>query len=150
MADGFDDAGIDDAAGPVILRPDMSDAPFTVGSIHLADGRRLAFAETGPKDGLPILYLHGAIGAPLNASPELADTIARLRLGWITLQRPGFGDSHPLRGRTLLDLADDVRALAAALELERIAIVGVSALVRKAFGTAVRTHWRARTASRPL
>ena len=105
----------------------MIDAPFRVGSIRLADGRRLAFAAAGPDDGFPILYLHGAIGSPLRASPLLARTIDRLRLRWVCVQRPGFAGSDHQPGRTLLDFAGDVRQLARALGMSRLGLVGVSA-----------------------
>ncbi len=105
----------------------MIDALFTVGSIRLADGRALAYASGGAADGFPVLYLHGAIGSPLRASPPLAGTIDRLGLRWICVQRPGFAGSDPLPGRRMLDLAGDIRQLAAALGLARVGLVGVSA-----------------------
>jgi pimeloyl-ACP methyl ester carboxylesterase len=105
----------------------MIDAPFTVGSTRLADGRALGFASAGSQDGFPVLYLHGAIGAPLRASPVLAETISRLDLRWICVERPGFGRSDPRPGRTMLDLAGDVRQLAGTLGIARCAVVGVSA-----------------------
>jgi pimeloyl-ACP methyl ester carboxylesterase len=105
----------------------MIDVSFKEDWIRLADGRRLAFSTTGPGDGFPILYLHGAIGSPLRASVELARAIERLGLRWICVQRPGFGASDAAPGRRMVDFAADVAALAAALDIGRLALVGVSA-----------------------
>ena len=45
----------------------------------------------------------------------------------ITVDRPGYGRSDPLPGRTLLGWADDVEQLLDHLGIERCAVVGVSA-----------------------
>jgi pimeloyl-ACP methyl ester carboxylesterase len=95
--------------------------------LRLADGRRLAYTETGPRHGRPVLYCHGAIGTPLGASCELEQITAELGVRHIALSRPGTGGSDPSPGRSLLSFADDVKALALALELDRIDLVGVSA-----------------------
>ena len=96
-------------------------------AIRLPDGRRLAYTEAGRPDGFPIVYLHGAIGSPLSGDSELMRTIDERGLRLLLVQRPGFGESTPLPGRTLLDFAGDVGAFADALRLERFGIVGVSA-----------------------
>ena len=46
--------------------------------LELADGRRMAFTATGPADGLPVIYCHGAIGTPLSASVDLERLSERL------------------------------------------------------------------------
>jgi pimeloyl-ACP methyl ester carboxylesterase len=93
--------------------------------IRLADGRALAVTEVGPQDGRPVMYLHGAIGAPLE--PTLAGAIEALGIRLILPQRPGFGRSEPQPRRTLLHFAADLEQLADRLELERFSVVGVSA-----------------------
>jgi pimeloyl-ACP methyl ester carboxylesterase len=95
--------------------------------LRLADGRRIAYTETGPRGGRPVLYCHGAIGTPLGASAELEAITAELGVRYLALSRPGTGGSDPAPGRTLLSLAPDVRALADALELDRLDLIGVSA-----------------------
>lgn len=104
----------------------MSQTVFTPGSVELPDGRRLAVQELGGAQGFPVLYLHGAIGSPLVASPELLGVVARLGLRWVCVSRPGFGGSDALPGRRLLDFPADVAALARARGWRRLAIVGVS------------------------
>lgn len=105
----------------------MAAAVFTPGSIDLGDGRRLAFSTAGPAGGMPVLYLHGAIGAPLQVSDQLAHAIDDLQLRWICVQRPGFGESDRHPERTMCDFADDVGELATALGLRRLRVIGVSA-----------------------
>lgn len=98
-----------------------------VGVVPLRDGRRLAYLATGPRDGLLVLYLHGAIGSPQDASPELEAVTDELGIRYVMVSRPGFGCSDRAPGRTLLDFAGDLAALADALGHERFAVVGVSA-----------------------
>jgi pimeloyl-ACP methyl ester carboxylesterase len=95
-------------------------------TVGLRDGRRLGYGEAGPANGEAVLYLHGAIGAPLRRSASLESTIEELRIRYLAVSRPGFGASDCLPGRTLLQHADDVEQLADALGLGRFAVVGVS------------------------
>ncbi|HEX4009863.1 MAG TPA: alpha/beta hydrolase [Solirubrobacteraceae bacterium] len=97
------------------------------GTLRLPDGRRMTFVDTGPRDGLPVLYCHGAIGTPLRDSVNLQAIVARLGIRHIAVNRPGFAGSDPHRRRTVVAFAADVRALADALALERFSVVGVSA-----------------------
>jgi pimeloyl-ACP methyl ester carboxylesterase len=105
----------------------VTDLPAASRAVRLADGRRLAFRDVGPRGGTPVVYLHGAIGSPLQCGGPLAAAIEDLRIRLLLPQRPGFGASDPHRGRTLLDFAGDVDQLADALGLDRFAVVGVSA-----------------------
>ena len=96
-------------------------------TVRLADGRSLALGDVGPSDGLPVMYLHGAIGAPLERRGALALAIETLGVRLLLPQRPGFGGSDPHPDRTLLDFASDLEQVADALELPAFALVGVSA-----------------------
>lgn len=104
----------------------MGQTAFTPGSVVLPDGRRLAFAEFGPQDGFPVLYLHGAIGSPLEASPGLREVVERLNVRWVSVSRPGFGGSDARPGRRLLDFPADVAALARAHRWSHVGVLGVS------------------------
>src|SRR5262245_8246255 len=73
------------------------------------------------------MYLHGAIGAPLDCRGELAAAIEALGVRVLVPWRPGFGASDPRPGRTLLDHAGDLEQVADALGIARFAVAGVSA-----------------------
>jgi pimeloyl-ACP methyl ester carboxylesterase len=94
-------------------------------TVLLGDGRRLGYAEWGDPAGRPLLYFHGWPGARVEG--RLADDAAMaggVRL--IALDRPGMGlsDFQPRRG--LVDWPDDVVEVAAALGLDRFAVLGIS------------------------
>ncbi|MCL2418744.1 MAG: alpha/beta hydrolase, partial [Conexibacteraceae bacterium] len=93
----------------------------------LRDGRRLAFTVAGPADGSPVLYCHGAIGTPLDATVDLQRIAHEAGVRYIAPSRPGIGGSDPQPGRTVLGFADDVSTLADALGLDRFSVAGVSA-----------------------
>jgi pimeloyl-ACP methyl ester carboxylesterase len=96
-------------------------------TVTLADGRRLAFTATGPQDGVPVIYCHGAIGTPIDATIDLQRITRALGVRYIAPSRPGIGGSDASPGRTVLDFADDIRELADSLDLKRFSVVGVSA-----------------------
>jgi pimeloyl-ACP methyl ester carboxylesterase len=93
----------------------------------LKDGRSLVYTVTGPPDGSPVFYCHGAIGTPVDATVDLQRITRQAGIRYIAPSRPGVGGSDPQPGRTVLDFADDLDALADALGLERFSVVGVSA-----------------------
>jgi pimeloyl-ACP methyl ester carboxylesterase len=97
------------------------------GTAVLLDGRRLAWSAGGDGDGVPIVYLHGAIGTPVRRTPELDALIASLGMRYIAVSRPGFGGSDPSPGRRIADFPADLEQLADRLGLGRFAVVGVSA-----------------------
>jgi pimeloyl-ACP methyl ester carboxylesterase len=95
------------------------------GKIRLPDGRALAWAEYGDPKGQPLLYCHGFPGSRLEAA--LADAAARER-GWrlFAPDRPGYGRSDHLPGRSLVGWPADAATLADHLGVERFAVLGVS------------------------
>jgi pimeloyl-ACP methyl ester carboxylesterase len=95
--------------------------------LRLADGRRLNYSQTGPDDGFPVFYCHGAIGTPLRRAVDLEALTAEVGVRYIAVSRPGIGGSDPAPGRTVLDFGTDLGELADALALTRFAVVGVSA-----------------------
>lgn len=112
-------AGAGGIAGAVTVT-----GPERTGEQRLPGGRRLGWAEWGPRDGLPVLFCPGA-----GTSRHLgfgAGAVARLGVRLISLDRPGLGASGPLPGRTFADFAEDVRAFTAARGLGRPAMVGNS------------------------
>ncbi|MGE3480293.1 MAG: alpha/beta fold hydrolase [Gammaproteobacteria bacterium] len=93
--------------------------------LRLADGRTIAYLDLGDAGGSPIFYFHGYPGSRLEA--RLAAGAAQGHgLRMLAPDRPGFGQSTFLPGRTIGAWAADVAELADRLELARFAIVGVS------------------------
>jgi pimeloyl-ACP methyl ester carboxylesterase len=93
--------------------------------IRLADGRTLAILESGDPGGSPALYFHGYPGSRLEGRVA-AGAARRHGLRLLAPDRPGFGHSTFLPGRTIGAWAADVAELADRFELERFAILGVS------------------------
>jgi len=96
------------------------------GFLTTREGRRIAFSAAGPRDGLPVVYLHGGIGTPLQRAPQLDALISRLQIRHVTIARPGFGDSDPAPDRRITDFPDDLERVVDHLQLERVVLVGVS------------------------
>jgi pimeloyl-ACP methyl ester carboxylesterase len=105
--------------------------------IRLPDGRMLGYAEYGARRGVAIISCHGAMSSRLDvafAAPLCAERHVRL----LAPDRPGIGLSDPRPGRTMLDWADDVRAFADALGIERFAVFGWSGGAPYAFACGYR------------
>jgi pimeloyl-ACP methyl ester carboxylesterase len=93
--------------------------------VETPDGRKLAVQESGDLAGRPVLVHMGTPNSRHLYAPNRADAAARgLRL--ISYDRPGYGGSTPQPGRTHADCAADVRAICAALEVDRVGIWGIS------------------------
>ncbi len=93
--------------------------------VRLPDGRTLAYAEYGEADGYPVLFFHGTPGSRVQHPRMMMAGAAHSRI--IAVERPGYGRTDFHTGWGMLDWADDVAALADALELARFAVVGFSA-----------------------
>ncbi|MBB2912500.1 pimeloyl-ACP methyl ester carboxylesterase [Streptosporangium becharense] len=95
-----------------------------IGQTELPDGRRLGWAEWGPEDGVPVLFLSGAaMGRSLGFG---GDVVAGRGIRLVSLERPGLGASDPDPGRTLDGWAADVEAFLSARGLGRVPVVGFS------------------------
>jgi pimeloyl-ACP methyl ester carboxylesterase len=94
-------------------------------TIRLRDGRRLGYGEWGDPGGRALFYFHGWPGSRVEG--RLGDEAARAQgVRLIALDRPGMGLSDFQPRRSLGDWPDDVVQLAAALGLERFAVLGIS------------------------
>lgn len=109
--------------GAAIDSPSMPDG--SDGTIRLRDGRRLGYAEWGDRAGSPLLYFHGWPGSRLEGRLG-ADAARANGVRLIALDRPGMGLSEYQPRRSLMDWPDEVVQLAAALGLERFAVLGIS------------------------
>lgn len=107
-----------------VVDPGPPDQPATR-VIRLSDGRRLAYAEVGDPEGVPIIHQHGMPGSRLEhvAEPEF---YRALGVRVITPDRPGYGLSDPHPHRRLLDWPSDVVELADSLGISRFGITGLS------------------------
>lgn len=91
----------------------------------LPDGRTLAFTTIGETGGPVVVYHHGAPGGRLELV-TLDGAFAATGVCVVTADRPGYGGSSPLAGRTTADWTDDVAALADHVGAERFAVMGLS------------------------
>ncbi len=93
--------------------------------VRAADGRTLAVAEWGDPDGVPLFAFHGTPGGRIAywSDPSI---YARHGLRRITLDRPGYGESTRLVGRSVADIVPDVIVIAGELGIGSFAVTGGS------------------------
>jgi pimeloyl-ACP methyl ester carboxylesterase len=93
--------------------------------ISLPDGRHLDVRVSGPQGGLPLVFHHGTPGSalPIRAL-ERAVHARGLRL--VTTSRPGYGDSTPQPGRSVVDVVADTDDVLSALQIDRCLVAGWS------------------------
>ena len=107
-------------AAPVINTPEHLEH-----RIKTIDGRTLAVAEWGDPKGIPVVSMHGTPGGRITYWQD--HTIdARHGLRRITYDRPGYGESTRLKGRSVADVVKDVATITAALDIERFVVTGGS------------------------
>jgi len=93
--------------------------------ITTPDGRTLRVHQAGDPHGVPVLVHHGTPSEGSFFAPHAEDARTRgIRL--VGYDRPGYGGSSPQPDRSVADCAHDVRAIADALGLERLAVWGFS------------------------
>ena len=93
--------------------------------IVLSDGRELAYTDIGDSGWPCIVFCHGAPITRLHLA-YLEETFRAHRLRVVSPDRPGYGRSTALSGRSMADWPRDVEALADALEVERFVVAGHS------------------------
>ena len=112
------------AGVPKPANDDEPEPPHSV--MRLVDGRALSWAEYGDPNGEPLFFHHG-IPSSRVAAAVMGAGAARAGVRLIAPERPGFGYSDPLPGRTILDWPRDLIQLADYLELEKFSVAGISA-----------------------
>jgi pimeloyl-ACP methyl ester carboxylesterase len=90
-------------------------------NVATPDGRTLRVHLAGAEDGFPVLAHHGTPSAGI-----LYDAWADAGVRLIGYDRPGYGGSTRHAGRSIADAVDDVRAIAKALGIDRLATWGIS------------------------
>jgi pimeloyl-ACP methyl ester carboxylesterase len=93
--------------------------------IRLRDGRQLGFGEYGSTEGVPMVYFHGWPSSRLEAG-AMHGLCSEMGVRVIAPDRPGFGLSDFLPGRTFLDFAADIAQLTDHLGLQRFPVLGMS------------------------
>lgn len=89
------------------------------------DGRRLAVTERGDPHGAPVMLFHGTPGSRLGPVPR-AMTLHATGIRLLTFDRPGFGESDRLPGRSVASVAADAATVADAFGIARFAVLGRS------------------------
>jgi pimeloyl-ACP methyl ester carboxylesterase len=100
-------------------------------------GRRLCFAQWGDPEGAPVFALHGTPGGRLNRHPD-ERVYAAVGARVITYDRPGYGGSSRMEGRSVVDAASDVAVLADHLGIGLFAVTGSSGGAPHALAVAAR------------
>jgi pimeloyl-ACP methyl ester carboxylesterase len=89
------------------------------------DGRVVAWTECGALNGVPLLRVPGTPGCRFSIRADRSPWEQRgLRV--LTTERPGFGASTPLQGRSFAEPADDLAAILDHLGLDAVHVVGGS------------------------
>ena len=86
-------------------------------------GRQVAVEDAGPASGFPVIVHHGGTRHLFPAAVRDARAHG-LRL--ISYDRPGYGGSTAQPGRSVADCASDVRTIADAFGVDRLAVWGAS------------------------
>src|SRR5262245_36359241 len=89
------------------------------------DGRTIAYELKGPRDGTPVIGLHGTPGSRVSRFP-IGDPYADAGVCVAQYDRPGYGGSTRHAGRSVADCAADVAVLADELGWETFAVTGGS------------------------
>lgn len=95
------------------------------GTIKANDGRSVGFKDYGPDGATPVLWCHGGPGSRMEPS-GLAPDAGAAGFRVVGIDRPGYGLSTPLPGRSIADWVPDGIAVADHLGIDRFVAVGVS------------------------
>jgi pimeloyl-ACP methyl ester carboxylesterase len=100
--------------------------PRVEGTVTLADGRRLGYAEYGDVRGPLVLWFHGTPGARRQLPPVAHDSAHALGVRIVCLERPGVGESTEHLYERVIDWARDAVVVAERLGHDRFMVVGLS------------------------
>jgi pimeloyl-ACP methyl ester carboxylesterase len=111
--------------------------------VNLREGGRLAYAEYGAANGIPVFFFHGWPSSRIMA--ELTQNAAcELGVRIISPDRPGIYDSTFQRNRRLIDWPETFEQLADHLQLERFCILAISGGAPYAYVVAWKSPQRVR------
>jgi pimeloyl-ACP methyl ester carboxylesterase len=93
--------------------------------VRLADGRDLDVLVGGADSTEAFLMINGTPSGVLARGSDV-DAVTERGLRYVTYGRPGYADSTRVPGRSVADIAPDVRELAGLLGLSRLHVLGWS------------------------
>lgn len=93
--------------------------------VATVDGRMLKVLEDADPEGRPVLVHGGMPNSRLLFAPDV-EKARRRGIRLISYDRPGYGGSSRQPGRSIADCAQDVRSIAGALGIDRLAVWGIS------------------------
>ncbi|HKH88804.1 MAG TPA: alpha/beta fold hydrolase [Acidimicrobiales bacterium] len=94
-------------------------------SVTTPDGRTLCVESGGDIEGPPVL-VHGGTPNSRHLAPPWLEDAERRGVHLVSYDRPGYGGSTAQPGRSVADCAADVRSIAEALNIDRLAVWGIS------------------------
>ncbi len=99
--------------------------PTQASSLLLPNGRVLDVWLAGPEDGTPLLFIPGTPDAGVPFTP-MVEQLAQRDLRYVAISRAGYGSSTRSPGRSVADVADDVKAVLASIGADRAWVMGWS------------------------
>lgn len=100
--------------------------PKLEGNIAVGDDRQIGFAEFGDPQGRAVFWLHGTPGARRQIPMEARVYAEQRQIRLIGIDRPGIGSSTPYQYDTVFAFADDLRAIADTLGIDKFEVIGLS------------------------
>jgi pimeloyl-ACP methyl ester carboxylesterase len=103
----------------------FDDASSVVDGSCEVGGRRVDYCLYGPASAPPVVFEYGTPGTRW-LSGQLTGAAARAGVQLLVLDRPGYGASNRRSGRRIVDVVDDIVAVADAIGWEEFAVWGGS------------------------
>lgn len=100
--------------------------PRLEGTVQVAVGRRLGFAEFGTPTGPTIVWMHGTPGARRQVPDAVRRQAAAEGLRVVGIDRPGAGSSTPHVYDNIAGFTQDLARVADHLGIDRFSVVGLS------------------------
>jgi len=108
-----------------VIEPELI-KPRLEGTVGLADGRRIGFAEFGDPRGRALVWLHGTPGARRQIPHEARAYALTNGIRIVGVDRPGIGSSTPHLYPEIRAFASDLESTADALGIDNMAVIGLS------------------------
>jgi pimeloyl-ACP methyl ester carboxylesterase len=137
------------ASGPAGCVDEKVDAHLGLDSYRrtaLPDGRKIEYIVEGDPEGFPLVFHHGTPGAAV-AYPGVSAAARERGLALVFCSRPGYGESSPHPGRTVVDVASDVACVLDDLGRNEFVTLGWSGGGPHALACAARLPQRCRAAA---